>query len=101
MDESTRIAMAEAEATVQGRKDVVTIAKACRGGLMAVEIHPLTNGFMVTIRSPNPTAEPQAVFQTLVFTRAEKIGTLVHTLYNSDLENPKATLRLRRLMGYL
>ncbi len=100
MDESTRIAMAEAEATVQGRKDVVTIAKACRGGLMQVEIHPLTNGFMVTLRNPNPVDQP-AVYQTLVFTRAEKIGTLIHTLYNSDLDNPKATARLRRLMGYL
>ena len=99
MDEATRREIAEVEASVQGRKDVVTIAKACRGGLMTVEILPLTNGFMVTLRSPNPT-EP-TVYQTFVFTRAEKIGTLIHTLYNSDLNNPKATARLRRLMGYL
>lgn len=79
------------------KQDVITLAKSCRGGLITTEILPLDNGFMVRLRPHNPDVPPH----NFVFTRPDKIGTLVHTLYNSDLSNPKAVARLRRLMGYL
>lgn len=96
-DEATREAMRQTMADVQRKQDVVTLAKACRGGLMATEIVPLTNGFMVSLRS----LQVETPSQNFVFNRADKIGTLVHTLYNSNLDNPKATKRLRKLLGYL
>jgi len=79
------------------KQDVITLAKGCRGGLIAAEVLPLDNGFMVRLRPIDPEVPPH----NFVFTRPEKIGTLIHTLYNSDLSNVKAIARLRRLMGYL
>jgi len=89
--------MKEAMDFAKGKQDVITLAKTLRGGLARTEIIPLNNGFMVSIRPHDPNLQPQ----NFVFTRPDKIGTLVHTLYNSDLDNPKAIKRLRRLMGYL
>ncbi len=89
--------MKEAMEFAKGKQDVITLAKTLRGGLARTEIIPLNNGFMVSIRPHDPTHQAQ----NFVFTRPDKIGTLVHTLYNSDLDNPKTIKRLRRLMGYL
>ena len=95
--QTTEEAMAEAQAHAQGRQDVITLAKACRGSLMHVIIDPLNNGFLVTMRPVNLELVPRS----FVFTRADKIGTLMHTLFNSDLDKPTAVARLRRLLGYL
>jgi hypothetical protein len=96
---STRLGeeMKEVLEFAKGKQDVITLAKTLRGGLARTEIIPLNNGFMVSIRPHDPNLQSQ----NFVFTRPDKIGTLVHTLYNSDLDNPKAIKRLRRLMGYL
>jgi hypothetical protein len=94
---STEQAMKEAMEYAKEKQDVITLAKSVRAGLMRTEIIPLDNGFMVSLRPLNQEEPPQ----NYVFTRPDKIGTLVHTLYNSDLSNPKAIARLRRLMGYL
>ena len=97
LNQSTREAMEDAQKYVREKQDVITLAKACRGGLMQLEIIPLTNGYMVSLRALNPEIQTQ----NFVFNRPDKIGTLVHTLYNSDLSNPKAPARLRRLLGYM
>ena len=89
--------MKEAMEFAKEKQDVITLAKSVRAGLMRTEITPLDNGFMVSLR-PLDVNFPA---QNYVFMRPDKIGTLVHTLYNSDLSNPKAIARLRRLMGYL
>jgi len=81
----------------QEKQDVITLAKSVRAGLVNVEILALNNGFMVSLRPIDHTQSPH----NFVFTRANKIGTLVHTLFNSDLDKVKAVTRLRRLMGYL
>jgi hypothetical protein len=91
-------AMKDALEYAKEKQDVITLAKGCRGGLIITEIVPLDNGFMVVLRAVTDLDAPPHRF---VFTRPDKIGTLVHTLYNSDLSNPKAIARLRRLMGYL
>ena len=95
--QTTEEAMKEAMEYAKEKQDVITLAKSVRAGLMRTEIIPLDNGFMVSLRNLDPNVPPH----NYVFMRPDKIGTLVHTLYNSDLSNPKAIARLRRLMGYL
>jgi hypothetical protein len=95
--QSTEEAMKDALEYAKEKQDVITLAKGCRAGLTTTEILPLDNGFMVRLRPNNPEVAPH----NFVFTRPDRIGTLIHTLYNSDLSNPKAIARLRRLLGYL
>lgn len=94
---TTEEAMQDAMQYAKEKQDVITLAKSVRAGLVKTEVIPLDNGFMVSLRNLDPNIPPH----NYVFMRADKIGTLVHTLYNSDLSNPKAIARLRRLMGYL
>ncbi len=96
-EKSTEDAMKEAMEYAKEKQDVITLAKSVRAGLIMTEIRPLDNGFMVSLRPLNPDIPSQ----NYVFMRPDKIGTLVHTLYNSDLSNDKTISRLRRLMGYL
>ena len=95
--QTTEQAMKEAMEYAKEKQDVITLAKSVRGGLARTEIIPLDNGFMVSIRPLDVNIPPH----NYVFMRPDKIGTLIHTLYNSDLSNLKAIARLRRLMGYL
>jgi hypothetical protein len=82
--------MAGAKAEVQSRRDVVTIAQELRSGAMALNVQPVSNGFIVGIGYDS----------TVVCTKANDVGLLIRTLYSSDLENEAALKRLRRLMGY-
>ena len=89
MTEFTRESLiAEAEQAAS-RPDPVHIAEALRGGSGAVSLHPVLNGWFVQVGN-----------DSLVITKAEDIGRLLHTLYTANLDNVDAIKRLHRLMGY-
>jgi hypothetical protein len=82
--------LARAQAAQQTRADVVTIAKAVRGGSCEIFIKPVNNGFLVYVGE----------YATVVTTKANDVGLLVRALYSGDLDNEDILKRIRRLMGY-
>lgn len=97
VDEALQRDMEAARRYAQGKQDVITIAKSCRGGTTAIEVLPLNNGWMVSLRPTQPEIAPQ----NIVFMRADKLGTFIHTLFSSNLDNPTVQRRLRLALGYL
>lgn len=75
------------------RLDVETVAQLCRRGSVEIHITPTRNGFVVNLNSPE-------IMEDYVFTRPEYVGRLMQALYNSNLEKPATTKRLRSMMGY-
>lgn len=81
---------------VQKRQDVITVAKLCRAGIIAVDITPLVNGWVVSLRS---TDEKNPLYMNFVYNRPEYVGRLMQSLFNANLEFEAVLKRLRSLMG--
>lgn len=94
----SEMTMEEIKESIQKRKDVITLALSVREGGQAINVRPLSNGFMVELTS---VAFPESSPQTFVFKKVNEVGTLMHRLMNGNLDNPEVIKSIRRLLGYM